>query len=55
MTRRSNVAAEVEPLIDKVERDYADEFRDAMLRAGLSGMGLAIVFHEVEQGVRALL
>ena len=43
MTRRSNVAAEVEPLIDKVERDY-DEFRDAMLRAGLSGMGLAIVF-----------
>ena len=53
VTRRSNVAAEVEPLIDKVERDY-DEFRDAMLRAGLSGMGLAIVFHEVEQGVRAL-
>ena len=51
--RRSNVAAQVEPLIDKVERDY-DELRDAMLRAGLSGMGLAVVFHEVEHGVRAL-
>lgn len=50
---RSNVAAEVKPLIDKVERDY-DELRDAMLRAGLSGMGLAVVFHEVQHGVRAL-
>ena len=28
--------------------------RDAMLRAGLSGLGLAIVFHEIEQGVRVL-
>ena len=51
--RGSEVAATVEPLVDKVERDY-DELRDAMLRAGLSGVGLAIVFHEVEQGVRAL-
>ena len=51
--RGSEVAAKVEPLVDKVERDY-DELRDAMLRAGLSGVGLAIVFHEVEQGVRAL-
>lgn len=25
-----------------------------MLRAGLSGMGLAVVFHEIEQGVRVL-
>ena len=53
VARGSNVAVEIEPLIDKVERDY-DELRDAMLRAGLSGMGLAIVFHEVEHGVRAL-
>ena len=53
VARDSNVAAQIEPLIDKAERDY-DELRDAMLRAGLSGMGLAIVFHEVEHGVRAL-
>ena len=51
--RRRNVDDELEPLIDKVERDY-DELRDSMLRAGLSGVGLAIVFHEVEHGVRAL-
>lgn len=51
--RKRKVDDEFEPLIDKVERDY-DEFRDSMLRAGLSGVGLAIVFHEIEQGVRAL-
>ena len=53
VARRRNVADEIEPLVDRVERDY-DELRDVMLRAGLSGVGLAIVFHEVEQGVRAL-
>ena len=51
--RRRKVDDEFEPLIDKVERDY-DELRDSMLRAGLSGVGLAIIFHEVEHGVRAL-
>ena len=51
--RRRRVDDELEPLIDKVERDYSD-LRDSMLRAGLSGVGLAIVFHEVEHGVRAL-
>ena len=51
--RRRRVDDEFEPLIDKVERDY-DELRDSMLRAGLSGVGLAIIFHEVEHGVRAL-
>ena len=44
---------EFEPLIDKLERDY-NELRDSMLRAGLSGMGLAVLFHEVESGVRGL-
>lgn len=53
VARRRNVDDEFEPLIDKVERDY-DDLRDSMLRAGLSGVGLAIVFHEVEHGVRGL-
>ena len=44
---------EFEPLIDKLERDYND-LRESMLRAGLSGMGLAVFFHEVEHGVRGL-
>lgn len=51
--RKHNLSSELDPLIDKVERDY-NEMRDTMLRAGLSGMGLAIVFHEIEQGVRVL-
>lgn len=51
--KKNGVGDELEPLIDKVERDY-DELRDSMLRAGLSGMGLAVVFHEVEHGVREL-
>ena len=44
---------EFEPIIGKLERDY-NELRDSMLRAGLSGMGLAVLFHEVEHGVRGL-
>lgn len=51
--RRKQVSKDLDPLIDKVERDY-NEMRDTMLRAGLSGMGLAVVFHEIEQGVRVL-
>lgn len=43
----------LDPLIDKAETNY-NEMRDTMLRAGLSGMGLAVVFHEIEQGVRVL-
>ena len=53
VARRRKVADEMDPLIDQVEREY-NELRDSMLRAGLSGVGLAIVFHEVEHGVRAL-
>ncbi len=51
--RRTGHAGQLEPLIDDVEREYG-ELRDSMLRAGLSGVGLAVVFHEVEHGVRAL-
>ena len=50
---RRQVEDEFNPLIDKIENEYS-ELRDSMLRAGLSGVGLAIVFHEVEHGVQAL-
>jgi signal transduction histidine kinase len=53
VARKHKLSKELNPLIDKVERDY-NEMRDTMLRAGLSGMGLAVVFHEIEQGVRVL-
>lgn len=41
------------PLINRVEADYGD-LRDTLLRSGLSNMGLTVVFHEVEHGVRTL-
>lgn len=41
------------PLINRAEESY-NEMRDTLLRAGVSGMGLAVIFHEVERGVRVL-
>jgi signal transduction histidine kinase len=51
--KQHKLEKELTPLIDKAETNY-NEMRDTMLRAGLSGMGLAVVFHEVERGVRVL-
>lgn len=51
--KKHRISKELDPLINKAEKNY-NEMRDTMLRAGLSGMGLAIVFHEIEQGVRVL-
>lgn len=51
--KKHHISKELDPLINKAEKNY-NEMRDTMLRAGLSGMGLAIVFHEIEQGVRVL-
>ncbi len=53
IAERHRVAKEFDPYIRKIEIDYED-MRETMLRAGLSGLGLAIVFHEIEHGVRAL-
>ncbi|MER9000632.1 ATP-binding protein [Mesorhizobium sp. M0051] len=41
------------PLVDRVEKEYV-EMRDMLLRAGMSGLNLAIVIHEVEKGVRSI-
>ncbi len=51
--KKHKLSKELDPLINKAEKNY-NEIRDTMLRAGLSGMGLAIVFHEIEHGVRVL-
>lgn len=53
VAKRHHISKEVDPLIDKIETDYND-MRETLLKAGLSGMGLAVVFHEVEHGVRFL-
>lgn len=53
VARKHHLSKEIDPLIDRVEKNYND-MRDTMLRAGLTGMGLAVVFHEIERGVRVL-
>ena len=42
-----------EPYVAKIERDYV-EMQETLLAAGMSGLNLAVVFHEVERGVRVL-
>jgi signal transduction histidine kinase len=51
--RKHGVAKELEPSIRRIEEDY-EELRENFLRAGLSNVGLAVVFHEVERGVAVL-
>ncbi len=42
-----------EKYVAKIERDYVD-MQETLLTAGLSGLNLAVVFHEVDRGVRVL-
>lgn len=53
VAKKTEAWGQLEPLINRVEKDYSD-LRDTLLRSGLSNMGLTVVFHEVEHGVRAL-
>lgn len=53
MARQHGLGDEFEPSISRIEKDYA-ELRENFLRAGLSNVGLAVVFHEVERGVAVL-
>lgn len=50
---KHQISSEIEPSLRKIEADYG-ELRDNFLRAGLSQVGLALVFHEVERGVAVL-
>ena len=51
---REKVYAALDPSIRKLERNY-NQLRETMLQAGLSGLGLATVFHEIQHGVTSLL
>lgn len=41
------------PQLKRIEREY-DTMQDVLTKAGMSGLNLALVFHEVERGVREL-
>lgn len=51
--KRLKVFGHFQPIISRIEKEY-NEMRETSSRIGLSGLGLAVVFHEVEQGVRGL-
>ena len=50
---RQGMKEKFEPYVDKIEKDYQN-MQETLLSAGMSGLNLAVVFHEVERGVRAL-
>jgi signal transduction histidine kinase len=53
VSRKHNLDEELFPIIDRIEGEYS-VLRENFLRAGLSNVGLAVVFHEVERGVSLL-
>ena len=50
---KHEVADTFERYVAKIEQDYVN-MQETLLTAGMSGLNLAVVFHEVERGVRAL-
>lgn len=50
---RQGVRPAFEPYVARIEHNYL-EMQRTLLSAGMSGLNLAVVFHEVERGVRAL-
>ena len=42
---------EFNPLIRKIEQDY-NEMRDVMLNSGMTGLNLALMFHEIEREMK---
>jgi signal transduction histidine kinase len=50
---KKGVRKDFEPYVAKIEHDYR-AMQETLLSAGMSGLNLAVVFHEVERGVRAL-
>lgn len=51
---RSNLASELEPYVSRVE-DTWREARNTLMSAVGGGLGLSMVFHEIERGVRGLV
>lgn len=53
LARENSIGEILEPTIRKIEEDY-QTLRENFARSGVSHAGLAIIFHEVERGVRVL-
>ena len=53
IAKRRNISSEIDPLLDRIEGEYA-AMKERLLTTGISGTSLAVVFHEIEQGIRSL-
>lgn len=52
-TERVGMRKQLEPFIGRIEREYA-RMKETLLAAGMAGLNLAVIFHEIERGVRQL-
>lgn len=53
IARKAGVLKEIDPALHRVEQEFV-QLRSDFLRAGISQVGLAVIFHEVERGIGAL-
>ncbi|RST26469.1 ATP-binding protein [Sphingomonas ginkgonis] len=53
VARSKGFLEEIDPSLRRVEQEFR-QLREDFLRAGISQVGLAVVFHEVERGIGAL-
>ncbi|WP_418132665.1 ATP-binding protein [Variovorax sp. 375MFSha3.1] len=53
IARSRGFLSQVDPSLKRVEEEFR-QLREDFLRAGISQVGLAVVFHEVERGIGAL-
>ncbi len=53
IARKNRLSGEIDPLLDRIETEYV-YMKETLLKAGISGTGLAVVFHEIEQGIQSL-
>ena len=53
IARKRGFLDDIDPALRRIEQEFK-QLREDFLRAGISQVGLAVVFHEVERGVGAL-
>lgn len=53
IAKRNRLSSEIDPLLDRIKSEYT-YMKETLLKAGVSGTGLAVVFHEIEQGIRSI-
>lgn len=53
IAQRNSLSGQIDPLLDRIEHEYIS-MKERLLSTGISGTSLAVVFHEIEQGVRSL-